>query len=113
MVVLKKIKASSLNEVIVATIIIVVVFGIAIATLSNIMQNILRRNTKAAHTRLNEMIYLYQNDVIKLPYTSNEETWLIYISKQRSNDLNEIEFEITSKKTNKTIARKIIDNEKD
>ncbi|RSC92205.1 hypothetical protein [Tenacibaculum singaporense] len=112
MVILKKIKASSLNEVIIATIVIVLIFGIAIATLNNIMQNTLRKNTKAANSKLNELVYQYKNQLIKLPYNNNERDWLIHISKQTDSNLSEIEFEITSKKTNTTVSRKIIDYEK-
>lgn len=112
MVILKKIKASSLNEVIIATIVIVLVFGIAIAILNNIMQNTIRKNTKAANSKLSEIVYQYQHALIKLPYSNDEGDWLIHISKQNNNNLNEVEFEITSKKTNTTVSRKIIDYEK-
>lgn len=94
-----------------ATIIIIVVFGIAMATLSNIMQNILQRNTKSIQAKLNEVVYLYQHKVIKLPYKVIDDDWAIYISKGKGTNLNEVALEVTSKKTNKTITRKIVSYE--
>ena len=113
MAILKKIKASSLNEVIVATIIIVIVFGITIASLSNIMQNIVNRKEKSLQNKLNEVIYQYHHNIIKIPYRVNEEGFLIYASNQKNNDFNEIKFEVASEKTGKMITRKIISYEKD
>ena len=68
MVVLKKVKASSLNEVIVATVIIVLVFGIAVATLNNILMNTANKNTSSIDNRINELIYSYRNEKLQLPY---------------------------------------------
>lgn len=113
MVVLKKIKASSLNEVLVATIIIVVVFGIAIATLNNVMQNVLQRNTKSIQAKLNEVVYQYPHGNFKLPYSTTDGDWEISISQEKGNTYNRIVFEVTSKRTNKTITRKQLTNEKD
>ncbi|TDQ21837.1 hypothetical protein [Tenacibaculum caenipelagi] len=113
MVILKKIKASSLNEVIVATIVIVVVFGIAIASLSNIMQNIVNRKEKPLQNKLNEVIYQYHHNIIKIPYRVKEEGFLIYVLNEKNNDFNEIKFEVTFEKTGKMITRKVISYEKD
>lgn len=113
MVVLKKIKASSLNEVLVATIIIIVVFGTSIAILNNVMQNVLQRDTKSMQAKLNEVVYQYEHNHFKLPYHTVEENWEISIVKKKEDGVNQIEFEVTSQKTNKTIKRKQLTNEKD
>ena len=113
MVVLKKVKASSLNEVIVATVIIVLVFGIAMSTLNNIMQNIANRDVQFIQTKLNELVYEYQQGKIKLPFSIVEDQWTINIRKASDFEVTTVEFEITNTINKKTLQRKIVTNEKD
>lgn len=111
MVILKKLTASSLNEVLVATTIIVVVFGIAMAILSNLLRNISLRNNYEQNTLLNEFMYQYQNDRLKIPYTSSNGKFTIEILRVKKLNNTWISFEITSKRSNKKMVKKLIANE--
>ncbi|CAL2079796.1 hypothetical protein [Tenacibaculum sp. 190524A02b] len=111
MVVLKKLKASSLNEVIVATIIIVTVFGIAMGILSNVLQNVVAKDTQPIQVKINELVYQYKHQQLKLPYITNDEQWSIDVREVKNQAASFIEFEVTFKTRNKTLKRKILQNE--
>ncbi|CAM1344624.1 hypothetical protein [Tenacibaculum amylolyticum] len=111
MVILKKIKASSLNEVIVATVIIVLVFSIAMGILTNILRNSIKRDTHQQELLINELIYDFKNEKITLPYLSEEKDWSIDIQKEKEGNLTVVNFTVISKKNKKKITRKIIYNE--
>ncbi|SNR15450.1 hypothetical protein [Tenacibaculum jejuense] len=113
MAVLKKIRASSLNEVLVATIIIILVFGIAMAILTNLMRGLAMKETHEQHTVLNELVYQYENDKVKVPYNSSDGKFSYAVFLENENGMNWLNFEITSKRTNKVVVKKIIVNEKD
>ncbi len=111
MVILKKIKASSLNEVLVATTIIVVVFGIAMSILSNLLRNISLRNQYEQNTVLNELMYQYQNKKLNIPYTLSDGKYKVEVVQEKSQTNKWVSFEITSKRTNKKLIKKLIANE--
>ncbi len=111
MVVLKKVKASSLNEVIVATVIIVLVFGIAVATLNNILMNTANKNTSSIDNRINELIYSYRNEKLKLPYREESEDVSIDITEVLEGENRSIQFNILNKRNKKKIERKVFSNE--
>lgn len=111
MVVLKKVKASSLNEVLVATIIIVVVFGIAMGILSNLLKNISVRDTYNQNSVVNELMYQYQSKKLKVPYYFNDGKYDIAVVKEENTGIDWISFEVRSKRTNKTLSKKLISNE--
>jgi len=113
MVILKKIKASSLNEVLVATVIIVLVFGIAMAILSNLLRSIHKRDNYEQNTVLHELIYQYNTNALQLPYVSSDGKFSYDIHKEKENNVEWIHFEITAKKNNKKLIKKLIANEED
>ena len=104
----KKVKASSLTEVIVATSILLLVFGIALLTLNNIMTNTLRSNTNSLDTELEKIIYQYRNQQIKIPFYSKDEKYLINGQKITENNINFIEFSAKDMETNKVRSKKIV-----
>ena len=65
--VLKKIKASTLVETIVASVIIVLIFGIATLVLNNIYKSTLITDRSMQDYELNKLRYQYKNHVIKVP----------------------------------------------
>jgi len=103
MVVLKKIKASTLMETLVATILIVIVFMLASMILNNLFSNTINNNTQAIRNHLNELQYLEQHDQLKLPYTETFQNWNVAITNYKQNDQSFIEFEAENLKTNKSI----------
>lgn len=113
MAVLKKLKASSLNEVIVATIIIVLIFSIGIAILNNITGNIITSNTTAISSELNELVYKYKNKRISVPNTYTFNNWKITASLVNENKVQVVVFEAVENDRNKIVTRKTIAHEEE
>lgn len=104
----KKVTSSSLTEVLVATTIIVVVFGIAIVTLSNVIQStVASSKTQKIESELNELQYLYNHKKIKIPYTNEVNDWSITIKNSVEKESEILFVEAANKKTQKKIVRKI------
>lgn len=85
MVVLKKIKSSSLTEVLIATTIILVVFGIATITINNLLTSFYYQNSDAIVAKLTELQYKYKNNQILIPYKNDYKGWKINIYKSSEN----------------------------
>lgn len=111
MAVLKKIKASTLMETLVATVLIVVVFMISSMLLNNLFYNSIKDNTRVIDSHLNELQYLYQNNKLILPYYDDYNSWSISIALLKEKGKNSIVFDAVNTTTNKTIERKIIENQ--
>ncbi len=105
----KKLKASSLVETLVATVIIVLIFGVTSLTLNNIFSNAIRNNTSEINTQLNYLQYQYLNNQIQLPYADTFKDWDITIQKTRTININYISFEATHLKYQKTVTKNNID----
>lgn len=110
MVVLKKVKASTLMETLVATVLIVAVFMIASLILNNLFSNSIKNNTNAIHNRLNELEYNIIHDNIQLPYKEDFDSWIIYIDSYKKNNESIIELEATQVDTKKEIIKTIYGN---
>ncbi|AUP79699.1 hypothetical protein [Flavivirga eckloniae] len=108
MVVLKKIKASTLMETLVATVLIVIVFMISSMILNNIFSNSIKSNTREIDAYLNELEYLYKNEKLKLPYYDDLGDWKIsIITLNTSSSYKSVEFEALHIITNKTKTKVI------
>lgn len=81
MVILKKIKSTTLIEVIVATIIVVIIFMIASLILNNLLLNSFNKKEYKINYRLNQLEYKINNHSINLPYTEKYQNWKIEIVK--------------------------------
>ena len=99
MVVLKKIKSATLMETLVATVIIVLVFMISSFLLNSLFNATVKNDTDAVQTHLSELIYLSQNDKLKIPYNDEFETWYISIESEDK----KLIFEALHKETKKII----------
>lgn len=106
MVILKKATASSLTEVLTASVIILIVFGIAIVTLDRTLQNSINKNTQGIETDLNELKYLYNHKKITLPYKNEKNNWLITIEKETNKKQVFILFEATHKFSKRKVIKK-------
>lgn len=100
-------KASSLMEVIVASVIIVVIFGIVTLTLNNIIKNNYRTKTDQINNRLNKIIYLHQNGKISIPFKESFESWEIESNKSNQNNIPYLEFTAVHQKTKKEVTKKV------
>lgn len=111
MVVLKKIKASSLIETMVATVIIVVIFIVASMILNNVFSNTINNNTRAIEAHLNEISYLYLNQELELPYIDTFGNWEIRTEQFIDKGHRVIEFEATSIVAKKKIIKQYFETE--
>lgn len=104
----KKEEASSLTEVLVATVLLLLIFGITITTLNRVLYSSVTRNTHSIETTLNELMYQYQSKKIKSPTSLNVKKWQVSIQKITDNGSHFIVFEATHRVSKKTISKKII-----
>ncbi len=97
MVVLKKIRAATLVETLIASVIIVVVFMIASMSLNNIFKGAIKGNDTQFQNRIKELSYLYKNDKINFPFYEDTNNWEITIEKQNGEIILYSENKNTSK----------------
>lgn len=110
MVILKKIKASTLMETLVASVLIVIVFMISSMLLNNIFSNTVKSNTRAIESQINELQYLYKNDRLLLPYYDDFKTWQITVESYRDYNKTTILFEALNTETRQNYLKEIIEN---
>ncbi|QXP72528.1 hypothetical protein H0I31_02170 [Tenacibaculum sp. AHE15PA] len=111
MVVLKKllqqkVKASSLAEVLVASVLILIIFGIAVTALDTTLQSSVNKDTHQVETELYELQYLYKHGKIILPYNDETDDWLISVGKTTEEKQILVLFEATHKLSKKIILKK-------
>lgn len=97
----KRIQASTLVETLVGTVIIVVIFAIAMMTLNNLFKNVMKNNTLKIDNHLFKLQYLHQNNKLNLPYQEEFENWEIEIKRKKTKK-EQIELRATHRLTNKT-----------
>lgn len=102
----KKVKASSLTEVLVASVLILVVFGIAVITLDTTLQSSVNKNTQQIETELYELQYLYKYQKITLPYRDDINDWQISIEQIIDQKKSLVLFEAIHKLSKKKIIKK-------
>jgi len=110
MVVLKKIKASTLMETLVATVLIVIIFMISSMILNNLFSNSIKNNTRDIEAQILELQYLYENDKLRIPYNDDFKEWQIVVDSYIENNMTIIEFEATNSNTSKTILKETIES---
>ena len=79
MALLKKIKAATLMETLVATVLIVLVFMIASMVLNSLFASSIRANEKQARAYLLHLQYQHQNGGLELPYNEVLDSWQIQV----------------------------------
>ena len=82
MVVLKKIRAATLTEALVAAAIIMTIFLIASMSLNNVFLNITKSNKGNFDNRIKELNYFVKNDQIKLPFYEENAQWEMIIERK-------------------------------
>lgn len=102
-----KLRASSLMEVIVTSVIIVVIFGIVTLTLNNIIKNNYRTKNDEINNHLNKIIYLHQNGKITIPFQESFEDWEIESNINNQKNVHYLEFTATHQKTKKEVTKKV------
>ncbi len=103
--VLKKIKATTLIETLVASAIILVVFVMGSISISNIFMGTLKNDTHDFDHRVSELEYLTMHKKLALPFFEDTDLWDISIeSKGETMVLNGLD-----KESEKTVEKKLID----
>ncbi|WP_117885637.1 type IV pilus modification PilV family protein [Aureibaculum luteum] len=112
----KKLKASTLVEVLVASVIIILIFAIASMTLNNVFQSSIQGNTHRIDTHLNKLKYLYEHDKISNDYQDSFKDYDITFSKLVENDQAYVLIEAVQKTESesddfkkKIIIKKVLD----
>lgn len=104
-----KVRAASLVETLIATVVIMIVFGIAMATVTNVLERTVRSNTGVIDTELRKLEYLYQHEKIKVPDVREVGEWEIQIKKAKEGELNYIVFQAKHQKTQKKRTQRILE----
>ena len=105
----RKVKGSSLVETIVATVVIMIVFGIAVATIGNILERNVKSSTSIIDKELNKLVYLYQNKKIQVPEIRELDKWTIELKKEQEGNLSYVVFNAKHKVNLKEKSRKILE----
>lgn len=106
----KKIKGSSLTEVLTASVIIMIVFGITVTTLGTMIRSLVSKNTQFIENEINEIHYLIKQKQLKIPFQEEANDWIMIVEKE--NNSNVIIIEATNTVTMKKIYRKLISYDK-
>ncbi len=105
------INASSLTEVIVATSVLLIVFAIAMATLNNVMLTTVRKDTQRIEMKMEQFIYDYRNNPIKIPLEITENDLIYSIQRVEQQEIKLLEFSILNVVTKKRLVKNEIDME--
>ena len=81
MAVLKKIKASTLMETLIATVLVAVTFLLASMIMNTIVSNAVASNTMDIDTHLMELQYLQQHQKLEIPYAERFQNWSITVER--------------------------------
>lgn len=102
--VLKKVKASSIVETLVATVIIVILFAIASLTLNTMFIASAKGNTDAIETQLRILEYKYINGQIETPYFDDFKDWELSVEMEKGRDRNVL-FQANHKKRIQRVSK--------
>jgi len=105
----KKVRGSSLIETLIATIMILFVFGIALTTITNTLERTVKSNTRFVDHELNRLEYMYRNSQLQVPDQIDIKDWQIDIKREKENDLNFIVFAAKNKTNSKEKKRRILE----
>ena len=111
MVVLRRVKGSSLIEVLVATVLIVVVFIVASLVLNNLFANVFKNNTHTVDNRMNELEYDLMTNQIVLPYNETLGSWTIELDNIQDSHNGAVKIIAIQTKTKKQIEKLIYVNQ--
>ena len=110
MVNLKKVKGSSLVETLIATVVIMIVFGIAMLTTSNVLENTVKSSTNEIDSELNKLVYLYQHNKLIIPDAKDFNQWNIRMKKEKEGTLSYIVFRAENQQNKKIRTKRILEN---
>ena len=109
MVVLKRLKAASLMETLIATILIMVIFMLSSLILNNLFSNAIKKDKRAITAELNKLEYLYLNNQLQTPLLEEYGMWLITIKREDLQKRKLIILEAEHTENNDHIRRQLYD----
>ncbi|MCF6296664.1 MAG: hypothetical protein L3J08_01550 [Flavobacteriaceae bacterium] len=104
-----KLKASTIIETLVASVIIILIFTIASLTLNNIFKGVVKNDVSKIENHLTKLMYLQQNEKFDLPYQEDFKDWEIYFYRETKHEVPFLIIEATNKTSKKNIQKLIID----
>lgn len=81
-----KLKASTLVETLTATVILLIVFSIAIAILLSVFQQTVHKNDTAVQNYIHQLSYQIEHHKLKVPYNENFYNWRILVKKDDTDE---------------------------
>ncbi|WP_340064291.1 hypothetical protein [Ascidiimonas aurantiaca] len=105
MALLKRIKASTLMETMVATVLIVVIFMIASLVMNNIFGNTLKFATGKSDFYLNKLEYQIKKGRLQIPFSDSYDTWEIKAEQFTDHNQSYIKLEARNPVNNKEAQR--------
>lgn len=102
-----KLRASTIIETLVASVIIILIFTVASLTLNNIFKGAIEKDLAKIENHLVKLSYLEQNEIIVAPYYEDFNEWEINLYKE--NETSFVIVEATNKKNKKHIRKQFID----
>lgn len=84
MVVLKKIKAATLVETLLASAIILIVFFIGSLTLNNVFLSSVKKDTTLLDNRVKELQYGLKHKMVTIPFYEETDSWDISINTEEA-----------------------------
>lgn len=88
---LKKFKASTLMETMVASVLIVIIFMISSLILNSLFSTWIKSNLQPLKTHLHELEYFYVHNKISIPFYEEWETWEVTIKMDKNTNILQIE----------------------
>lgn len=104
-----KLKASTLMETLVATVLVLVIMVVAGLILNNLFTTSIKNSTGSVQNYINELEYRYLHGVITIPYSDSFEDWDISILKD-NHSTGTLIIEATQNDTRKTIKSILNEN---
>ena len=108
MVVLKRVKASTLMETLVATVLIVIVFMVASLVLNSLFAANVAQNDNEIRQQLLQLQYQYEYGKLDIPYFDEKGPWDIAVTKVLWNASEQIVFTAEHSGTKKEISYKVL-----
>ncbi|WP_409557563.1 hypothetical protein [Allomuricauda sp. SCSIO 65647] len=103
---MRKVRASTLMETLVATVLIVVVFMTASMVLNNLFANSIQLNDNKIRQELLRLQYQHQNEQLQVPYYAEFGPWQIEVSEIDWQSTTQTVFEASYQSGNKEIVLK-------
>lgn len=106
---LKKVRGSTLVEVLVASIVIIIIFAIASMSLNNIFKSTIKSNTIQIENELNRLQYFHHHQKIGVNYSADFGDWEILVARQQENSSVTTVLQATNAKIQQKITRRLHD----